>query len=489
MKSTLGFEWMRDGSRVLAMALAVGNAGCAVTTINTMHNAPLPAGEAVSPTRAIEAIAPAELGDGIFFGIAMSGGGSRAANFSAAVLLELDAAGLLDRATAISSVSGSSLPVAYYGLYGKGRDASRWNPQQVRTQFGKDFETRWISRWVWPQNAVQYWFTNFNRSDIMKEVFDSDLYASHTYQDMGQGLPRILLNSTSLRLGERFVFSEEQFRAIGSRIDTYPIANAVMASAAFPGAFHDMTLYDFADRANARAAGQQAYYHVLDGGPSDNLGTTTLLDMLDTLYRDERSASQVRGCLLLVVDAYPYPRYSEQTTQADTRSAFDFLFDTNVARASDALLSQRRLDLLAQLAIDGAAPDMEPFRSEVVIALKSGRPARCAIWYVGLPRLYSGAFTKAVGGNEKDEFSRVARVVNSIPTRFALTGVKDPGGQSPSSDALQEDLYTAAADLLRLDRDAGGVAPLQRACEWFSAHGAARPGSPICTIRLEERPR
>jgi NTE family protein len=46
--------------------------------------------------------------ESVFIGVAISGGGSRAANFSAAVLIELDAIGLLAHVDAISSVSGST---------------------------------------------------------------------------------------------------------------------------------------------------------------------------------------------------------------------------------------------------------------------------------------------------------------------------------------------------------------------------------------------
>src|SRR5712692_1995823 len=57
-----------------------------------------------------------------FVGIAMSGGGSRAANFSAAVLQELERHGFLRYVSAISSVSGSSLTAAYYGLFHEKED-------------------------------------------------------------------------------------------------------------------------------------------------------------------------------------------------------------------------------------------------------------------------------------------------------------------------------------------------------------------------------
>ena len=114
----------------------------------------------------------------------------------------------------------------------------------MRSQLKKDFEIRWFGRWFLPQNILSYWFTNFNRSDPMKEVLDSNLFQHKTFGDMGNGLPRILINSTTLTEGRRFVFSEERFTALHSRIDTFPVADAVMASSAVPAAFHDMTLRD-----------------------------------------------------------------------------------------------------------------------------------------------------------------------------------------------------------------------------------------------------
>ncbi|MFM8550770.1 MAG: patatin-like phospholipase family protein, partial [Nitrospiraceae bacterium] len=51
-----------------------------------------------------------------FVGLAMSGGGSRAAVFSAAVLFELHRYGLLQQTDVMSSVSGGSFAAAFYAL-------------------------------------------------------------------------------------------------------------------------------------------------------------------------------------------------------------------------------------------------------------------------------------------------------------------------------------------------------------------------------------
>ena len=44
---------------------------------------------------------------------------------------------------------------------------------------------------------------------------------------------------------EIFTFTEENFSAIGSRLDLFPVAYGVTGSAAFPGAFHYLTLREY----------------------------------------------------------------------------------------------------------------------------------------------------------------------------------------------------------------------------------------------------
>jgi len=54
--------------------------------------------------------------DNNFIGVAISGGGSRASVFSAAVFFELQRYGLLQQVDVLSSVSGGSFTAAYYVL-------------------------------------------------------------------------------------------------------------------------------------------------------------------------------------------------------------------------------------------------------------------------------------------------------------------------------------------------------------------------------------
>jgi predicted acylesterase/phospholipase RssA len=453
---------------IMVILLSLMTNGCAIFTIDTMHNQPLEPAIA-QKTRATEKVAADELYQGKFIGFALSGGGSRAANFSAAVMFELDdKLQVLDKATAISSVSGSSLTAAYYGLYG--RDKSLWKLDEVRKQLKKDFEARWVGRWFLPQNALLYWSTNFSRSDIMKEVVDSNLFHGGTFANMSSGRPRILINSTTLARGEHFIFSEEMFgNKLNSRLDTYPVADAVMASSAFPGAFHDKTLFDFTKQKNPPQ--KKKYAHVIDGGPFDNLGVITLLDMVDQLQNKSDRSSQ---CFLFVVDAYPFPIKDQFIHKADTRKFIDYFVDSNIVAASDALLTVRRSDLLDQVNVDIGDDGMQidPFHikpDKELIYLDNGHQVNCGVWHISLQRLLSSDFQKFViqAGVAKKDIDDLAKEVNSIPTRYKLTW-EDEKGNSIKPDTLQNDLFKAAYYLINYDKDEDGKPILGQVREWLN---------------------
>jgi predicted acylesterase/phospholipase RssA len=411
----------------------------------------------VTSTRATLRLAREELPEGVFVGIAMSGGGARAANFSTATLLELEDLGFLPYATALSAVSGSALAAAYYGVYGRvdqpaTERTKAWNADTVRARFVYDFQTNWILRWFNPWNVVRYWFTDFDRSDIMEQTFDTHLFREHPrprFTDMGQGLPRILINATSLPDVGAFVFTDEAFERLGSRLDDYPLTHAVMASGAFPGAFHNVTLRDF------RRAGY--FQHLFDGGPSDNLGVHTLLDLIDAV-------KPTRGCFLFVVDAYTYNRGKGERL-SDTRRFFDFVVDQNALAASDVFLTLRRYDTLRERlhypgGEAGAVPQWDFTTPGGVV---------CRSWHLTFQSLLvrqnkaRTAATQQARDNlaaqlEKDR--RRDQAVNLVPTRYRLEGPEDM-----TMREVQSLIYGVANHLLRDDDDM-----LRRTCRWFEDH-------------------
>jgi predicted acylesterase/phospholipase RssA len=421
----------------LVFGLAAGVAGCGSVPWHTAANRERLADSQPAPTRATDEITLADLRNGVFVGIAMSGGGSRAANFSAAVLLELEEMGFLQAATALSSVSGSSLTAAYYGLHG--RDRTRWNPSAVRERFLTDFQTHWLARWFFPPYVLGYWLSDFDRSDIMKAVFNRFLFHGKSFEAMGTAGPKVLINATSLITGRKFVFTEKEFRHLHSRIDTFPVADAVMASGAFPGAFHNVTL------ANFRAG---SYVHLFDGGPSDNLGIETLRRIIQDLYA---APEKPRGCFLFVVDAYTVER-GKGAWERDTRRFSDFILDDNVMDSADVMLTSRRREILGTVNIH------EPARHVYADFAIPGAGATCVAWHFSFEGLLRGSDLPQPKARE------IRRVVNEIDTAYRLQASHPE--RAFTAQELQDHLFEAARVLVREDRT-----HLRQACEWFADKG------------------
>ncbi len=180
-----------------------------------------------------------ERGDGRFIGLAISGGGSRAAVFGAAAMKELDRLGLLQQVDVISAVSGGALPAAYYALDGyRSVDFSNG----VMERMGHDFQRQLFGRWLSPGNLLRYWFTDATRSDTLVEVLDEELFHGATYADLNPARPKLLLNATNALNGEPFVISNESFAALNRPLASFAIARAVYMSAAYPGLFEPVVL-------------------------------------------------------------------------------------------------------------------------------------------------------------------------------------------------------------------------------------------------------
>ena len=131
-----------------------------------------PQNTAIQDTAGSWKLSDMETQDGRFVGLAISGGGSRAANFGGAVMLELQQHQLLQQVDVISGVSGGTLPAVYYGL---GEKAGPFTDEAVRKALGYDFQSSWIRRWFLPQNVFRFWLSDFTRSDIMVQVFNNNL--------------------------------------------------------------------------------------------------------------------------------------------------------------------------------------------------------------------------------------------------------------------------------------------------------------------------
>lgn len=187
-----------------------------------------------------------------FVVLAFSGGGTRAAAFSYGVLeklrdtvVEVDGqpTRLLDLVDVITSVSGGSYTAAYYGLFGD------------RTF--DDFPSRFLYRnWQGellgllrrPDHLLSIASSHYNRSDLVAAYLSRTLLDGKTFADMSlAGLPMIILNASDLNNATTFSFIQQQFDFLCSDLSTYPVANAVMASAAVPGPFAPIALRNYPD--------------------------------------------------------------------------------------------------------------------------------------------------------------------------------------------------------------------------------------------------
>ena len=311
-----------------------------------------PPGSGDTTTSASRADGPDTVPDGFFVGLALSGGGSRSANFAAACMFQLERLGLLSRVDYISSVSGGSLTAAYYCL---ARD-EYWNPANVQRRLTHAFANDLILQTLVPWNTLTLWFTDWDRSDVLADCFTPVLFSRKgralSFGDLRRDRPRLLINATDLQSGRRFIFTDESFNELNSNLAKYPIARAVTASAAVPVLMHHVTLRDF-------STNFRQYRHLIDGGITDNLGVQTLAEtyssQIESAAREGRPDPYPHGAVLIVLDA---------------RSQFDALLSdkgdmgfieglaTGAGLTSTALLNRASTATLSELVVRNAADDI-----------------------------------------------------------------------------------------------------------------------------------
>ena len=408
----------------------------ACTSLNSYTNNPLdPPVGAQQASRASLAVSAERGNPRVLVMLALSGGGSRAAYFSAAVMLKLQTVfperDLLREVDVLSSVSGGSMTAAYYAISKDARiedaalaeavappppaepmapaklrrqagsltcsepltpdevaalrerlagsDRARdpdyavrkaadlcrqasvasnrpWDEATVKDLMTRNYVSRWIGNWFWPTNIFNYWFTAFDRSDLMAQTFADNLFdvavtgRDLTFADLNPERPYLIINSTNatggycdgkgLPFGAVFTFTDEDFRGyINSDLSSYSVARAVMASASFPVVFANMTLRDY--RVHPSCGDAKRYVHVFDGGNSDNLGLATLKRVLLNAALDGSVAGYDR-IVVISIDAFTRPAGTPSSHRDSRGDFFSFFLDTNLNSAIDSLLQANR---------------------------------------------------------------------------------------------------------------------------------------------------
>ncbi len=278
-------------------------AGCAAW--NRPINEPL-AGENLS----LVDISPESIGSGeLYVGLAFSGGGMRASAFAYGMLEELGAQaaltkspnGLLDDVRLVSGVSGGSVTAAQFGLWGPA-GLKGYRERYLITNAEKYMANSVLN----PLTLVRGLSGGANGRATFARYLDEVLYKGQTFGDLrNRSKIKTWINATDMANNTPFLFSPETFDALCSDLSSLPLSEAVAASAAFPLVFSPVVLeahqskcaYKEPDwltaarfnpeatsamKAYARAlesytnADEVKYVKLLDGGITDNFGTTGL---------------------------------------------------------------------------------------------------------------------------------------------------------------------------------------------------------------------
>jgi NTE family protein len=282
--------------------------------------------------------------DELFVILGLSGGGIRAAALDYGVLKYLDRIqfgadnrSLLDEVDLISSSSGASIPAAYYGLFGQEAFLDDFVEDALYRKIQTAITRRILNPVHWPRLAA----SKFSRGDLAVEYFDKQIFHGHTFADMRQQRPMILLNATDMGIGSQFSFVQSNFDLICSDLSQLLVARAVTASLSFTPAFTPITLKNYNDGRcgyttplwvqDALKAGVEAnpavyaaardvlsyeaidkrpYIHLLDSGISDNMGIRApqlaiALRELPASQIDRVEEGTVKKLVVILVDAKP----------------------------------------------------------------------------------------------------------------------------------------------------------------------------------------
>ncbi|MEP6886719.1 MAG: patatin-like phospholipase family protein [Nitrospirales bacterium] len=303
-------------------------------------------------------------------GIALSGGGSRAAYFGAAGLEALahvriapGQPSVLEQASYLSSVSGGSVASSYFATHKPKADVAALDAHGSLTPAYQRFFAQYRNtmaenyQWsiVWRQFVKVRWLNSNQRATSLAEVLDATFLNGQTFEEIYQrekagDSPRLILNATLYNNGRRFVMTtipRDDFRydfipklqsellaksvapkplpeslqkakeALnpltfqdhGADPRGIPLSRAVAASASFPFFIGPIT---------AQVEGQDTYVHAGDGGLFDNQGTESLVQLFLKQLEDKK----VKRALVVAFDS-SFPFWAKNNTLDRMENGFD----------------------------------------------------------------------------------------------------------------------------------------------------------------------
>jgi len=415
----------------------------------------------------------------VLFGVALSGGGSRAALFGEAGLEALarlrtaDGGSVIEKISHVSSVSGGSIAAAYYTLKKPGRDVKVLNAdgtltdayrtffETYRTELSQDFETSLI----WRQLLSFRWINSALAAKTLAEILGQRLYGAARLQDLaarergGDG-PGLIINTTLYNNGRRLALTtlpaeaftydffadlDRSLREQGRRLDPSSIsltrwerlrpmtpieinidpcpaglAGSVTASASFPPLVGPLTL---------KIGDTDTYWHAGDGGLYENQG----LESLILLYLKQLQLKRSKRAVMVLFDSsFPFAVGERRLLKrAEPFSLLTFDFSRIPSIMEERATTYQTL-FFQSLQIEGVFPDGKTI---TVIALRHTE-AKWAQDMSDLPAACKAEATPLASPEEVKE--RIAE----IPTRLVL-----------NSECDRQLLFTAAAKLVDENRD------------------------------------
>ena len=193
-----------------------------------------------------------------------SGGGTRAAALAYGALTGLrDTVSkssttpkrrLIDEVDMVSAVSGGSVTAAYWALEGAdGLDGLKDNFLE------RNIHCDLFCKMANPGTLLQLMTPSYARSDVLREIFATLLFQEATYGDLivdaptkkrsTNGRPYLILNAMDMTSNGIFPITQTSFSLLCSDLVQFKLADAVSASAAYPGWFTSVPLKNYIDDA------------------------------------------------------------------------------------------------------------------------------------------------------------------------------------------------------------------------------------------------
>ena len=417
----------------------------------------------------------------LHIGVALSGGGSRAALFGAAGLEALagvrlpDGSSVLEHVTHLSSVSGGSIAATQFALKKPPRDVKILNPDgtlteayrtfftQYRNDLSQDFETALI----WRQLLSFRWLNSALAAKTLAEILNEKLYGPVRLQTVAAreragDSPGLIVNTTLYNNGRRLAITalppdafdydfftdlERDLKEQGSRLTPpqwmrerwkvirpmtpidigtdpcpFTMSGVVAASASFPPVVGPITM---------RIGDKEVYWHAGDGGLYENQGMETLV----LLYLKQFQVKRVKRALIIGFDSsYPFSVGERKLLRRSlpfSLLTFDF---SRIPSIMEERASAYSSLFFGSLQLQGVVPDPLTFTAMVLRHTD-------AKWAADLSDLPPACQTEAERKTFEDADDVVERIAE-IPTRLVIT-----------SECDRQLLATAAQKVVAAHRD------------------------------------